>query len=147
MAALEGLGFVVDWFDRGSYRREDPAEVARLRARDDARALLIARDMPVLRNTAKGLDPLLPMGEIEALGGAEVEALLGLRPDGAPIFAALLAMRRSNSAPTRATAFSTGGFWPSRAARTSSSSTCARSRSAASCRRTRRRCWPRPRRS
>ncbi len=91
MAALEGLGFVVDWFDRGSYRREDPAEVARLRAREDARALLIARDMPILRNTANGLDALLPVGEIGALGRAEVEALLGLAPDGAPIFAALMA--------------------------------------------------------
>ena len=48
MATLEGLGFAVDWVDRGSYWREDPAEVARLRGREDARALLIARDMPVL---------------------------------------------------------------------------------------------------
>ncbi len=31
------------------------------------------------------------MGEIEALGGAQVEALLGLAPNGAPIFIALLA--------------------------------------------------------
>ena len=31
------------------------------------------------------------MGEIEALGGARVEALLGVLPDGAPVFAALLA--------------------------------------------------------
>ena len=91
MAALEGLGFAVDWFDRGSYRREDPVEVARLRARQDARTLLIARDMPVLRNSESGLDSLFPISEIEALGGAEVEALLGLLPDGAPIFVALLA--------------------------------------------------------
>ena len=91
MAHLEGLGFAVDWFDRASYRREDPAEVARLRARNDARALLIARDMPVLRIGETGLDALLPIGEIEALGGAEVEALLGLAPNGAPIFAVLLA--------------------------------------------------------
>ena len=91
MAALEGLGFAVDWFDRASYRREDPAEVARLRARDDARVLLIARDMPVLRIGETGLDALSPIGEIEALGGAKVEALLGLAPSGAPIFAALLA--------------------------------------------------------
>ena len=88
MATLEGLGYVVDWFDRGSYRREDPVEVASLRAREDARALLIARDMPVLRNAETGLDPLLPMSEIEALGGAQVEAFLGLAPDGAPIFIA-----------------------------------------------------------
>lgn len=90
MAALEGLGYVVDWFDRGSHLRENPVEVARLRTRRDARAILIARDMPVLRNGAAGLDALSPMSEIEALGGAEVEALLGLAPGGAPIFIALL---------------------------------------------------------
>jgi NAD+ diphosphatase len=91
LAHLEGLGFAVDWFDRASYRREDPAEVARLRARGEARVLLIARDMPVLRIGETGLDALSPVGEIEALGGAKVEALLGLAPSGAPIFAALLA--------------------------------------------------------
>jgi NAD+ diphosphatase len=62
-----------------------------MRGRDDARALLIARDMPVLRNAENGLDSLLPVSEIQALGGAKVEALLGLTPDGAPIFVALLA--------------------------------------------------------
>jgi NAD+ diphosphatase len=90
LASLEGLGYVVDYFDRGSYRREDPVEVARLRAREDARTLLIAREMPILRNGETGLDPLLPMREIEALGGAQVEAFLGLARDGAPIFIALL---------------------------------------------------------
>jgi NAD+ diphosphatase len=90
LATLEGLGYAVDWVDRGSYAREDPAQVARLRARDDARALLIARDMPVLRNDEPALDSLLPMSEIKALGGAQVEALLGLAPNGAPIFAVLL---------------------------------------------------------
>ncbi len=90
MATLEGLGYAVDWVDRGSYWREDPVQVARLRAHAGARALLIARDMPVLRNGGTALDSLLPISEIEALGGAQVEALLGLAPDGAPIFAALL---------------------------------------------------------
>jgi NAD+ diphosphatase len=91
LATLEGLGFVVNGFDRASYRREDPVEVARLRARDDARALVIVRDMPVLRQAGTGLDALLPISEIGALGGAQVEALLGLAPSGAPVFAALLA--------------------------------------------------------
>jgi NAD+ diphosphatase len=91
LATLEGLGYAVDWFDRGAYRRDDPVEVARLRTREDARVLLIARDMPVLRNGGKGLDPLLPMREIEALGGAQVVAFLGLAPNGAPIFIGLLA--------------------------------------------------------
>jgi NAD+ diphosphatase len=91
LAYLEGLSFAVDEFDRGSYRREDPVEVARLRALNNARTLLIARDMPVLRSGEKGLDSLMPIGEIEALGGAQVEALLGFAPGGAPIFGALLA--------------------------------------------------------
>jgi len=91
LAHLEGLGYAVDWVDRGAYWREDAAQVARLHARDDARALLIARDMPVLRNGEAGLDALLPMSEIAALGGAEVEALLGVASGGAPVFAALMA--------------------------------------------------------
>jgi NAD+ diphosphatase len=90
LAALEGLGFAVDWVDRGSYWREDPAKVASLRAREDARAVVIARDMPVLLKGETGLDALLPMREIEALGGAQVEALLGLASDSAPVFAVLL---------------------------------------------------------
>ncbi len=90
MAHLEGLGFAADWGDRASYWREDPVKVAGLRAHKDARAILIARDMPVLRKSGPGLDALLPMSEIAALGGAEVEALLGLTPDGAPVFAARL---------------------------------------------------------
>jgi NAD+ diphosphatase len=90
LAHLEGLGFAVGWGDRVSYWREDPAKVAGLRAHEDARAILIARDMPVLRKSGPGFDALLPMSEIEALGGAEVEALLGLARNGAPIFAAML---------------------------------------------------------
>jgi NAD+ diphosphatase len=90
LATLEGLGYAVDSIDRGSYLREDASEVARLRARDDARVVLIARETPVLHNGEKGLNSLLPMSEIEALGGARAEALLGLTPGGAPIFAALL---------------------------------------------------------
>jgi NAD+ diphosphatase len=87
---LDGLGFVDDPLDRISYRREDPADVAALRERPDARAILIARDMPVLRKNSDALDPLLPMSEIGRLGGARVEALIGVLPGGAPVFAALL---------------------------------------------------------
>ncbi len=90
MTSLEGLAYASDPLDRGSYLREDAAAVSALRARADARALLIARDMPVLRRVPAGLDPLLAIAEIEALGGAKVEALLGVLPDGAPVFAALL---------------------------------------------------------
>ncbi len=90
LTTLDGLAFAADPLDRASNRREDAAEVARLRARDDARAILIARDTPVLSNSPTGLNALLPMAEIEALGGARVEALLGMMPDEAPVFAALI---------------------------------------------------------
>ena len=67
MTPLDGLAFAADPLDRASYRREDKAEVADLRARDDARAIVIARDMPVLSKSATGLQALLPMAEIDAL--------------------------------------------------------------------------------
>lgn len=91
MTSLEGLGYASDPLDRASYLREDAAAVAALRERSDARAVLIARDMPVLRQTAAGLEPLMPLADIRALGPVRVEALLGRLPDGAPVFAALLA--------------------------------------------------------
>jgi NAD+ diphosphatase len=87
---LDGLGFIADPLDRLSYRRDDADEVGRLRARPDARIILIARDMPVLIKKGAELHALLPMSEIERLGGAQVEALLGVLPGGAPVFAALL---------------------------------------------------------
>jgi len=90
MAALEGLGFIANALDRIGYDREDADKVARLRARPDARAILIARDMPILSRDGGGLDPLLPIREIAALRGARVEALLGVLAGGAPVFAALM---------------------------------------------------------
>ena len=90
MTILDGLGFVAEPLDRATQRREDAGALAALRARADARAVLIARDMPVLGKTGGGLDALLPLTEIEALGGARIEALLGILPGGAPVFAALL---------------------------------------------------------
>ena len=90
MTPFDGFAFVADPLDRVSYRREDAGEVARLRARDNARVIVIARDMPLLVKGATGLDALLPIAEIEALGGARIEALLGVMPDAAPVFAALL---------------------------------------------------------
>ena len=90
MTSLEGLGYAFDPLDRASNLREDAGAVAALRARPDARAVLVARDMPVLRRGAAGLEPFAPIAEVEALGPARVEALLGLLPGGAPVFAVLL---------------------------------------------------------
>jgi NAD+ diphosphatase len=85
-----GFSFHGNPLDRASdHRREDIAYLAGLRARPEARTLLIARDMPIL---AKGEErqPLFPIETIAALGGARVEALLGLQSSGAPVFLALL---------------------------------------------------------
>ena len=76
--------------DRVSERRDDAATVAALRARSDAKAVLIARDMPILPRGAAPLAPFFPLAEVERLGGARIEALLGIEAGGAPAFAALL---------------------------------------------------------
>jgi NAD+ diphosphatase len=61
-----------------------------LRRRDDARAVLFARDTPLLPKGEGVRDPLFPLAAAEALGGARAEALLGLGPGGAPVFALAL---------------------------------------------------------
>jgi len=84
-----GFRFHGNPLDRASDRRDDAAFLAELRARPDARTLLIARDMPIL---ARG-DPreaFFTRAAVEALAGAKLEILLGLEPSGAPVFAALL---------------------------------------------------------
>ena len=84
------FGFAVNPLDRVSERRDDEAFLAALRARPDARALLLCRDTPLLKKSANGLDPLFPLGEIDALGASRQSALLGVFPGGAPVFAVLL---------------------------------------------------------
>jgi NAD+ diphosphatase len=74
--------------DRLSAKRDDLEFVAALRARPDARFLLIARDMPVL--TREPREALFTRALAERLGPAAQEILLGLRDDGAPLFAARL---------------------------------------------------------
>src|ERR1700689_3631162 len=81
-----GFRFHGNPLDRASDRREDANVLAALRARPDARTILIARDMPILN----GGEPMFPLAEIATLGGARLEVLLGLEPSGAPIFVALL---------------------------------------------------------
>lgn len=84
------FGFAVNPLDRLSERREDEAFLAALRARPDARALVICRDVPVLRKRAEGFDPLFRLDEIDALGATREVALLGVFPGGAPVYAVLL---------------------------------------------------------
>ena len=85
------FGFAGAPLDRLSDKREDAAALEALRRRPDARTVLIARDMPIFSVGAGGPDPLFALGEADALGGARVEALLGVDRDGAPVYAALLA--------------------------------------------------------
>jgi NAD+ diphosphatase len=89
-ARAPAFGFGGAPLDRVSERREDAAYVAALRARPDAKAVLIARDMPILPRGAAPLAPFFPLAEVERLGGARIEALLGIEAGGAPAFAALL---------------------------------------------------------
>jgi NAD+ diphosphatase len=84
------FGFAANPLDRQSERREDEAFVASLRARPDARTLLICRDTPLLKKDGPVLDPLFRLGEVAPIGASREEALLGLFPDGRPLFAALL---------------------------------------------------------
>ena len=51
---------------------------------------LFARDMPILPRGASPLNPFFPLAEVERLGGARFEALLGIEAGGAPVFAASL---------------------------------------------------------
>jgi NAD+ diphosphatase len=84
------FGFAVNPLDRLSERREDEAFLAHLRARPDARALLLCRDTPLLKKRAGDPDPLFSLDEIEGLGATRQTALLGLFPGGAPVYAVLL---------------------------------------------------------
>jgi NAD+ diphosphatase len=83
-----GFAFAAAGLDRVSARREDAAYLADLRGHPHARFALIARDMPILGRETR--QAFWPLALVEALGPAEVEILLGLDAEGAPVFAALL---------------------------------------------------------
>ena len=84
------FGFAGGALDRLSERREDSAYLAALQARPDAQAAIFARDMPILPRGEGLRSPYFPLAEVARLGGARLEALLGVAADGAPVFAALL---------------------------------------------------------
>src|SRR5258708_40352571 len=84
------FGFAVNSLNRLSERREDEAFLSDLRGRSEARALILCRDMPVLKKGPGGLDPLFSLPEIDAIRPPRLIALLGAFPDGAPVYAALL---------------------------------------------------------
>ena len=83
-----GFAFAGGALDRLSAKRDDAAFVAELRARPEARFLLIARDMPLL--TREPREVLFTLAEAERLGPSVDEILLGVREGGSPLFAARL---------------------------------------------------------
>jgi NAD+ diphosphatase len=89
-APAPAFGFHGAPLDRASEWRDDDAYIAALRARADAKTALIAREMPILSRGMGFLAAYFPLTEIERLGGAQFEALLGIEAAGAPVFAALL---------------------------------------------------------
>src|SRR5271156_3734055 len=83
-----GFAFAGVGLDRVSARRDEAGFLSGLRARPDARFVVIARDMPILeRGTHQAY---WPASLVDALGPARMEILLGLDPAGAPYFAALM---------------------------------------------------------
>ncbi len=90
-------GFAFNPLDRLSQRRDDAAFIAILAARPDARTLVLAGDVPLLKQGPDGLDALFAHDELEALGDMRETAFLGLLPDtraaqggSHPLFARLL---------------------------------------------------------
>ena len=89
-ASAPKFAFAGAGLNRASDKREDAVFLAGLRARADARVLLIGRDMPIFRAAEHGLEPFFSFAEAQSLGPTLLEALLGLGVDEAPVFAALL---------------------------------------------------------
>ena len=113
-----GFRFHGNPLDRASDRREDAAFLAELRARPDARTLLIARDMPIL---VKGepREAFFPRAASRRSAGRRLEILLGLSLPARRFSPRCCRTKRSSSAPTTATAFSTGASSSCPAARIS----------------------------
>jgi len=84
------FGFANNPLDRLSERREDEAFARAAWASPQARAVLFARDMPILKRDGAGLAAFFTSQETNALGPTREQALLGSRDDGAPVFAQLL---------------------------------------------------------
>lgn len=78
-----GLAFGGGRLDRLSERRDDAALLAGLSADPRARCVAIGREMIAFEDAS----PLLPFAAREGLGAARETVLLGVEPDGAPVFA------------------------------------------------------------
>jgi NAD+ diphosphatase len=83
------VGFSGNPLDRLSEKRDDPAILASLAARGDARSLVFVSDTPVLKQRGDALDAFFTLAEVAALGARDEQALLGQTSE-ATIFATLL---------------------------------------------------------
>jgi len=89
--APPGFGFANNPLDRLSERREDEAFFNAAWTAPEARVVLFARDMPILRKDGDRLAAFFTPQEAVELGPLRERALLGAAvDDGAPVFAQLL---------------------------------------------------------
>ncbi|MGV6873045.1 NAD(+) diphosphatase [Pseudochelatococcus sp. B33] len=80
--------FGTNRLDRHSERRESEAQLAALRANEQARAFVIAGDTPLLKTGGSPERARFTLKETEAFGAAQESAFLGVL-DGVPLFALL----------------------------------------------------------
>jgi NAD+ diphosphatase len=83
------LGFAGNPLDRLSELRDDPAAIAALAARAEARCLILVRDQVVLRSVGEALDPWFLLPQARELGPERAFVLLG-RVEAGPRFGLLL---------------------------------------------------------
>ena len=79
------LGYAETGLDRLAEHRDDKARMAELAGSPLARALVIAGDIPLLRQTGGELDPLFRMDEPAGFGSVRETTFLGVDGD-APVF-------------------------------------------------------------
>src|SRR5216683_3595647 len=83
------LGYTESLIERAAERRADAAALAAFESDARARSYAIGGELVVLRKTAAGLDPLFPLAQARALGGAAETVFLGLIDDVARFAVAL----------------------------------------------------------
>jgi NAD+ diphosphatase len=87
-----GLGYAQNGLDRRAEFRDDAALMEGYRASPDARVMVLAGDIPVLRMGERGHSATFTFAELEGVGAPREVAFLGLDGDS-PLFAALVEQR------------------------------------------------------
>ncbi len=97
-------GFAVNPLNRMSMRRHDAAFLDTLQRSNAARTLVLSGDMPVVKRSKTGFDPLFTLSEAAQLGAVRETAFLGFDErsagdgdEGAALFASLI--ERAEDAP------------------------------------------------